>query len=232
MRLEKGVFFIRAPRFPIGPDWEHRLSVNSGIIAQGDGLFPRQDWCPPSVEELACLLAPPASTASLPILGETPLTADGPFPTDAVALLSIPDHLRSRWWEITARGEPFDDFGRAMAEYLRFKGVPLPPMCSFAALAVAPGQPSTRGARGLAEPEAHTLGEINLGDEPTTVVFLNLPCWPRVDRFVERFGDYPLVRLTLYPGEGYWLPMGGLLADGSTLGKQEVDVRLRISRQA
>jgi hypothetical protein len=92
-------------------------------------------------------------------------------------------------------------------------------------------------------------GGINLGDEATSVVLINFPC-QRMDaklrrclpnqspattagelteQFLRACPDYPPVRLTLEPGEGYRLPEGGLVVDGSAEGKQELDVLLLIT---
>jgi prolyl 4-hydroxylase len=91
-------------------------------------------------------------------------------------------------------------------------------------------------------------GGINLGDEATAVVFVNLTCrrmdaelrhrFPDrppaatvgelVERFLRAFPDYPPVRLALEPGEGYRLPRDGLIVGGSPEGKQEPDVFLLI----
>jgi hypothetical protein len=92
-------------------------------------------------------------------------------------------------------------------------------------------------------------GGINLGDEETSVVLINRPC-RQLDaelhrrspdqpapaavgelavRFLRSCPDYPPVRLTLGPGEGYRLPRGGLILDGYLGDKQEPDVLLWIS---
>jgi hypothetical protein len=96
--------------------------------------------------------------------------------------------------------------------------------------------------------EPRLWGGINLGDEATSVVLVNLTCeqmgeelssrFPEqppatigelVERFLRASPDYPPVRLTLEPGEGYRLPEGGLVVDGSAEGKQEPDMLLLIT---
>jgi hypothetical protein len=94
-------------------------------------------------------------------------------------------------------------------------------------------------------------GGINLGDEETSLVLINLPCrqldaelhrrFPDqpasavvgelVGRFLRSCSDYPPVRLILRPGEGYRLPCGGLILDGYAADKQEPDVLLLISHE-
>jgi hypothetical protein len=92
---------------------------------------------------------------------------------------------------------------------------------------------------------------VNLGDEPSGVVLINLPvaalaselatrtpdepCAATVGEVVERFcrncPDYPTVRVCLAAGEGFWLPPGGLVLDGDPSAKDEPDVLLLISTE-
>ncbi len=80
-------------------------------------------------------------------------------------------------------------------------------------------------------------GGFNLGDEPVHVLLVNLPAShlaaelardvaeapppTTLDELARRFlthcPDYPLVRLRLDPGEGYRIPVGGVLIDACTL---------------
>jgi hypothetical protein len=89
-------------------------------------------------------------------------------------------------------------------------------------------------------------GVINLGDEPTHLVLLNLapaamaamlgrpgpgenevdPDLPR--RFFAAFPDYPLIRVRLLAGDGLWLPPAGIVYDTCTLDQREVDVALTV----
>jgi hypothetical protein len=92
-------------------------------------------------------------------------------------------------------------------------------------------------------------GGINLGDEATSVVMAPWPLqlWhealPRpspylpatttgelVTRLLRRGFSGFTVRLHLGPGEGYRLPRGGIILDGSTEDKQEPDMLLLISQ--
>lgn len=91
---------------------------------------------------------------------------------------------------------------------------------------------------------------INLGDESNYILFINLTivrmrdmlisrfahkisgvnlCSSQIAKmFMECFPDYPVVRLTVRPGEGYLIPTEHVIHDFSTLGKTEIDVSLLI----
>jgi hypothetical protein len=267
MRLEPGFALTVAPRFHLPGAWPDRLRVNSGVEAQGEYFFPRADWRLPAPDELALLTDADGA----------PAAPDG-FRREALSLFHVPEHLRRRWWDLAARqgnpagidAEGFRAFLRGVVDFCRFKGLPLPPTCAFDVVVTAPGRASTRvdAAAGclaglafdlpptcsvpLTEgPRPRPLGAVNLGDEATSLVVLNLPAARLQDRlrtapgapgvcptlgelarrFLTSFPAYPLVRVLLRPGDGYWLPAGGVVTDGYTLDKQEPDVLLRV-RQA
>ena len=93
-------------------------------------------------------------------------------------------------------------------------------------------------------------GFINLGDEPSYLLFINLTLgriWQTLVSgqsrlaceqdmlpssiarlFMAKFLYYPIVRLTIRPGEGYIVPTENIIYDFSTLGKLEADILLRI----
>jgi hypothetical protein len=267
MHLERGFALTVAPRFHLPGGWPDRLRVNAGVEA-GDGyFFPRADWRVPAPEELALLAGDDGA----------PAAPDG-FRREALSLFHVPEHLRRRWWDLAARQDnpagidaaAFQGFLRDVVDFCRFKGLPLLPTCAFDVVATAPGRPSTRvdaaagRLAGLAfdlpptcpvPPAEGTpprpLGAVNLGDEATSLVLLNLPAARLQDRlgtvagapggcptlgelarrFLTSFREYPLVRVLLRPGDGYWLPAGGVITDGYTMDKQEPDVLLLI-RQA
>jgi hypothetical protein len=190
------------------------------------------------------------------------------FPRQDLCLFAITEHLRCRFWSLAQRGlggsvegdDWFPGFARELAEFARFKGLPLSRTSTFDLRVSQAGQPSTRidaearavrlAGLDLDRPESgpRPLGGINLGDEPTGLVILNLapariaerlaapeppgasPATPRdlARRFLGRFPFYPIVRVILRPGEGYWLPDHGLIFDGDTTGLAGVDVRLEI----
>jgi len=93
-----------------------------------------------------------------------------------------------------------------------------------------------------------TLGLVNLGDEAAFVVLLDLPpsrlvaglevagesgasaLTPErlVCRYFEVFPRQPLLRVRLEPGEGLWLSPRGVVHDGWTRGKRDLDVVLSL----
>jgi hypothetical protein len=258
VHLEPGFALTVAPRFHLPGAWPERLRVNSGAEARDGGFFPRADWRPPAPEELALLTGDDGAPA-----------APDRFRTEALSLFHVPEHLRRRWWDLAARqanpagvdAVEFEAFLRAVVDFCRFKGLPLPLTCAFYVVVTAPGRASTRVdaaagcLAGLAfdlppaeGPAPRPLGAVNLGDEATSLVFLNLPASRLQDRlraaagalgdcptlselarrFLSSFPAYPLVRVLLAPGDGYWLPAGSVIADGYTVDKQEPDVLLLI----
>jgi hypothetical protein len=225
--LRPGVGIVNAPRFQATRPWPDRLRINSGVVIDGSRILPRDDWRPLTPEELALVTG-----------------ADGD-PAAALALFNIPERLRAQWWTLAdddpASSAAFSAFAAEILEYLQFKRLPLPPVCAFAVMIQAPGQPSTHpdlGGLTAEPPGGPVLGGINLGDEASAVVFLNLgpaqfhesaePPPARARAFLTTYPDYPLVQLALQPGEGFWLPHGPLILDGDTRGRTEIDVRLEI----
>jgi hypothetical protein len=179
------------------------------------------------------------------------------------------------WWGLLDRArsagashlEGFDAFASEVASLLAFKDLPVPDGARFFLVASQPGQRSIRwnaGARpeGLAfdvSPQvpwppshegqsARLWGGINLGDEATSLVLVNLAAQQMHDllargfpdlapaathgelaeRFLTHLPDYPPVRLRIDPGEGYRLPVGGVLVDACTLDMEEPAVLLLI----
>jgi hypothetical protein len=150
--------------------------------------------------------------------------------------------------------EGFEDFVGEVARFLAFKDLALPQGAALDLLASQPGQDcsgwygSALWPGGAAGRSARPWGGINLGEEPTSLLFLNLrgndfaalvgqdPTGPTasgtlgegVQAFLKRCPDYPLVRLRMEPGEGFRLPAGGLLVGGCTLEQQEPALVLMI----
>jgi hypothetical protein len=264
MHLERGFALTVAPRFHLPGAWPDRLRVNSGVEAREEHFFPRADWRLPAPEELALLASDDGAPAAL----------DG-FRREALSLFHVPGHLRRRWWDLAARQDNpagldtagFQGFLRGVVDFCCFKGLLLLPTCACDVVVTAPGRTSTRldasagCLAGLAfdlpptcpvPPAEGTaprpLGAVNLGDEATSLVLLNLPAARLRDRlrtapgapsvcgtvgelaqrFLTSFPAYPLVRVLLRPGDGYWLPAGGVISDGYTMDKQEPDVLLQV----
>ena len=162
----------------------------------------------------------------------------------------------------------FDAFVREAASLLALKELPVPNGARFDLVASQPGQRSIGYSAGGARPEglafdvspqapwppgpegrpARLRGGINLGDEATSVVLVNLAArqvhgllaagFPGLapapthgelaERFLTHLPDYPPVRLRVEPGEGYRLPAGGVLVDACTLDMEAPAVLLLI----
>jgi hypothetical protein len=193
-----------------------------------------------------------------------------------LCLFALPQHLQTAWWDLldraglagTTHPGGFDAFVREVASLLGFKELPVPDGASFDLVASRPGQRSIRWNAGGARPEglafdvssrapwppghegrrARLWGGINLGDEATSVVLVNLAAQRMHDllaggfpdlapaatygelaeRFLRHLPDYPPVRLRIEPGEGYRLPSGGVLVDACTLDMEGPAVLLLI----
>ncbi len=182
---------------------------------------------------------------------------------DCLGLFQLPQHLCATWWTILEnspsagvfRIDGFDRFVADVVNFLNYKELGVPPGATFELLLTKPGQRSLgRPGRplGLAlegTTQGSLWGGINLGDEPTSLVFVNLlaamlraeltRCHPGeappepehelAAHFLTRCHDYPPTRLRLDPGEGFRLPRGGFLFDGDTSEKQEPNLLLLIS---
>jgi hypothetical protein len=247
VRLRQGIALGLAPRFQSALAWSDRVQVNEGIETDAGHVYPRRHWRGASDDELRLLLAGGESAAP-------------------VGLLNLPAHVRREWWALAEGGVglpggdgPYRAFVDRVLEFLRFKRLPLPDRCRVDVLVSRPGQPSTRWDPASGRPGGLTFGTeaghsashrvagvINLGDEPTHRVLLNLtpsamadmlerprppgstPEPDLVGRFFAALPDYPLVRVRLEPGDGLWFADQGLVHDGWTLDKQEVDVALTI----
>jgi hypothetical protein len=253
MTLQPGCRFAVAPHFHLRADWPRRLQVGAGVEEAGGSFFPRQSWRPATADELALLVS----------------AADEPAEEleNCVCLFPLPGHLREQWWQLleiaaealgTGPLPGFDAFVSQVVELLAFKGLPVPDGARCEAVVGGATQPFvSAGLRCNLAPWApcpadedrwpRLWGGINLGDEETSVVLINLPCaglrrlapeqpapasvGELVERFLRYCPDYPPVRLVLGPGEGYRLPRGGLVLDGYRAGKQEPDVLLLISHE-
>ena len=233
--LKPGIRLVNAPRFHSVRPWIDRLSLNSGVVHNAGRILARDDWRPLTPEELALL------------------TATGGDLAEALVLFNIPERLHARWWVLVAdeSGDAaFQEFGREVIEFLQFKQLPLPAKCTVSAVVHVPGLASTKpNAGGLtADPAcAGMLAGINLSDEEATLVFLNLGAVhlaalvPKLSlettgeslreqahAFLTAGSDYPVIRVALQPGEGFWLPRMPIAHDGDTRGRIDVDVQLRL----
>ncbi len=266
MQLQAGFLFRVAPRFHNRLPWSHRLQINGGVECSAQRFFPRNDWRKLSPGELALLIdecPQSAATARAP-------TLDTMLSPSRAGLLAIPSHLRASWWTVAERAdtsngrmEGYESFVAQLLEFLRFKRLPLPEHCGFDVVASRPSQRSTHldaagesvmglGFNTLLQGESRhasrLVGAINLGDEATHLVLLNLspPAMCSIlvrqgqteitatsspellKQFFAALPDYPLVRLRLDPGEGLWLPNDAVVYDRDTQGKQDLDLVLTI----
>jgi hypothetical protein len=231
MTLRSGCRLVVAPLFHLPVDWGRRLQL---------GSFPHSDWRSPDAAELALLL--PDESQPMPRENLT----------DCLCLFQLPRHLLTAWWGLAAQLDAsgvmpsggFDAFALEVERFMAFKELPLPEGASLDLLVSQPGQRSVHDQAGSSE----LWGGINLGDEATSVVFINLPACVLMsevergspnfvqpaafdelaERFQKLYPDYSLVRLRIEPGEGYRLPAGGLLVYGCTLDKRELDILLRV----
>lgn len=261
MTLQPGCRIAVAPHFHLPGDWPQRLSVGSGVDEAGGAFIPRSAWRPPTPDELSLLVRS----------SEEP----GEGLEDCTCLFRLPEHLGSEWWALLGQAAGilghgplpgFETFVSRAGEFLAFKGLPIPEGARCDVIVTDPAQGFVRWGREPNRPggfhpsldplapwpsaEAHhgrrLWGAINLGDEATSLVFINLP-WARLEmelcrrfpdrtpaatvgelavRFLRSCPDYPPVRLSLGPGEGCCLPRGGLILVGSLEGKQSPDVLL------
>jgi len=268
MTLQPGCRFVVAPHFHLAADWHQRLLVGAGVEETDGCFFPLRSWRPPTPDEL-------------PLLARTSGGPASPEELEAgVCLFQLPGHLRAEWWKLLSRAAGmigdgrlpgFETFVSQVGEFLAFKRLPVPEGARCDAVVSNPGQRFVRweresnrpgGLLGNLAPWApwpyaeeyrwpRLWGGINLGDEETSVVLINLPCrqldallrrrFPDqpppatvgelAGRFLRSCSDYPPVRLILGPGEGCRLPQDGLLLDGYLGGKQETDVLLVISHE-
>jgi len=267
MILQAGCRFVVAPHFHMPLDWSRRLLVGTGVEEADGCFFPHPSWRLSTTDELSLLVG--ALDAPTP-----------PEQLEAcVCLFQLPGHLKAAWWNLLEKAAAslgdgcipgFDTFVNEVGEFLAFKNLPLPEDACCEAVVTDPAQPlvswgpeanRTIGLRCSLAPwapwplaEGHRWprlwGGINLGDEETSVVLINLPLqqldaelrrrFPNqpapmevgelAGRFLGPCSNYPPVRLILGPGEGYRLPQGGLILDGFLGGKQEPDVLMWISR--
>ena len=188
-------------------------------------------------------------------------------PPRSLSDLAAPSDQQERPIEKTLAAGPtmegYGDFVAGLIEFLRFKRLPLPEHCQFEVVATRPGQLSTRldpTAGALAgldfrcaraaevHPARRLVAMINLGDEASHVVLLNLPppamavmlavegrtatAHPSAAALCAAFfaslPEYPLVQVRLDPGDGLWLPDGPVVCDGYTQEKREIDIVMNI----
>jgi hypothetical protein len=130
----------------------------------------------------------------------------------------LPRHLLSDWWKMLEGSRPgnngrlkdFDTFAAKVADFLAYKGLPVPNEALFQLHVKAPGKSLCLGSEGHSPRVARIWGCVNLGE---TAVSLALD---------------PPASLRLDPGEGSRIPVNGSLMDASTLEGGDAEVLLVI----
>jgi hypothetical protein len=246
-----GHFFFRGP-------WRSPTSAELALLVAASEPQPAPPGVLPLLDDPA---TPPVHTRA---------------PDDCISLFQFPAHLQNAWWKLVEAsaesGAPmqgFDGFAASVTEFLNFKQLGVSASTQMEVLMTAAGErsirvdPGTGRPSGLgstvapwaacsspgiaAVPRLHAV--VNLGEEPTGVVVINLAlsslatelarCAPTepppatvgelVARFLRARPDYPPVRLQLGAGEGCRLPACGLILDADATGKEEPSVLLLIS---
>src|SRR5262245_51857840 len=119
MILQPGSRFTIAPHFQLTADWPRRLRVGAGVEEIEGCFLPRGPWRSPTAEELAALVWDRAAPAQ-----------EGAG--DCVCLFRLPAHFLTAWWEVLGQAADdgrlpgFGTFVSRLAEFLAFKGLPLP----------------------------------------------------------------------------------------------------------
>ena len=190
VELRPGIPLGLAPRFQSRLAWIDRVQINGGVEVDAGHVLPASRLAPPHDAELELLLADGEAAAR-----RRTSVARTLLPCSHVGLLNLPSHLRREWWALAddgdrpaGDGEPYRAFVDGVIEFLRFKRLPLPrpvsgrcrrqpPRSTVDAMGCrvrmprrAGLQPRDRAARAI-EPRGRI---INLGDEPTHLVLLNL----------------------------------------------------------
>src|SRR5262249_25726363 len=149
----------------------HRLLVGTGVEEVDGCFFPQPSWRPPTADELAVLVRP----------------ADGPAPPEeletSVCLFQLPQHLGAEGGKLLGQAAGllgdgrlpgFETFVSQLVEFLAFKHLPVPEGARCTVVVSKSGQrcvllgQEAQGPVGL-------WGGVNLGDEETSIVLINLP---------------------------------------------------------
>jgi hypothetical protein len=222
------------------------LYLNSGC-ERWEGCFrARHDWRSPSQEELEILTAPLGNAAE--------------SQSDWIELLEIPGHLDKQWRAIARTlatdtgnaSQEYERFVASLASFFRFKKVDVE-NCAFTVTAAEPPHRSafTRGGPPgglkIGAAEESPLLVINLGNEPTALVILNLPIRrlrelvaargatkepsSRIpQQFMELFPEYPLVQIVLPVRHGVRFFPDAVVHDAYLAKRNDLDILLRITR--
>ena len=242
MELERGIRISVLPRFRPTLLTRVELYLNSGVERSGSGFTARDDWRPLDKEELRML-----------IVSEADAPEDR---SERIELLEIPGHLHQQWRatapELATRSSrPSREYQRlvaSLASFFCFKKVHVencsltiraaefPHGSVFASLGSPPGLKT-------GPVEESPLLAVNLGEEPTSLIILNLSIRrlrelvasrgmtqdlpDRItQQFMALFPKYPLVRLVLPARHGVRFFPAAVVHSGYAEKKNELDVLL------
>lgn len=245
-----------APRFAVTPSWSERLAQNDGVTidAGSEGACPRDTWVALDDATVASLVDPDAAReTSLPPthLGLMQLperlrrawwtcaerggsAAEANF---APVFSEMTEFLRFKGLPLPERVHLEVAVSAPGLRSTRIGADGVPAGLGFG------DRPATADT-----PARMPRGLVNLGDEETFVVLVAQPpqalvarlvaagetsveaLVPQalVARFLSACPDEPLLRVRLAPGEGLWLAPFGVIHDGWTQGKNDLDVVLHI----
>lgn len=251
-RFEDHYRLTVAPRFQLRRTFVGRISRNGGVERNGDCLYPCDDWQLLNPEELSGVVvegARPGALLPATQLGLLEIPERFRMAWWKEAEKSAANHGFEGVFSALIEFLRFKRLPLPERVHLEV-AVNAPNLKSTR------GAPSG-ASQGLAyrDPPAaqngrarQALGLVNLGDEAAFIVLLALPPSTLVarldaardagaialspDRLVKRYFEVfprePLLRVRLDPGEGLWLSPQGVVHDGWTHGKNDLDVVLSV----
>jgi hypothetical protein len=238
---------VAAPRFHVPMGFAGRLDRNGGVQFDGVCTYPRSDWHALAPNEVKPAIGDPLSRDDI-------LPPDRLGLVTIPERLRAAWWSEAERSSLEPSAGRFDGHLSKMVDFFSFKRLPMPARVSLVATVSAPGLSSTHigpegtpQGLGFGEPTP-TLASINLGDETAFVVILELPPaviarrldsigvnepWALapsalVRQYFHSFPEQPLLRIRLQPGEGIWFSPFGVVHDGWTDGKSDVDVMLTV----
>ena len=252
--------FAVAPRFSMPGAFDGRFERNGGVHRDGDRVWPLADWrVLPATEVTSLVSGVSGRDAILPPthlgLLKVPDHLRAGWWAEAERSGGVTPAAGAHFEGIFSKVVDFLRFKRLpLPERVALKVAVSVPGLSSTRVATA------GGPQGLSFGDAADTAEagggkpvacINFGDEGAYVVLLDLPpaamatrleaagvALPQglapaalVRRYFEAFPQQPLLRLRLEPGEGLWLSPLGVVHDGWTDGKLDLDVMLLVGCQ-
>jgi hypothetical protein len=262
--LRPGLVIRTLPRFFSGTLDGPKIEANSGIMLKDGSLWAKGDWRPISERE--------AEILGLPVKAEGgKIKEEFPEVSDTLWVFSIPLHLLRHWQRISGRlaseagpgssveDGPYQKFVSQVADFFRFKGVPLPSKSKFeivshaSEISTTSGVPASEEKHSSAEVEVPLVSShevqvaVNLSPAPSGLLFVNLSSLQlesilaehadpsrvenlrSVERFFSRFPTYPALRLILPPRAGYVLGGLDIVHSRCSLSQAQSDLWLCVS---